>query len=164
MAEDLLDRKPRAQQTREAEPIHEEYQTWDDSLLSTKHIPARDGYSQRWVRTTIKGDQDQTNLQRKFNQGWRPRALSTVPKGQFVMNIDFQGQDVVGIQGMILMEIPTKLLDRHKEEVRNNTDMQMQSVKQNYLNARDPNDRGNARMQFEENSKASRGRIASIDD
>lgn len=164
MAEAELTRKTRTQDLRESEPVHEQYADWDESLLSTKNIPAREGYSQRWVRSTVKGDQDQANLQRKFNQGWRPRLLSTIPKGQFVAHIDFQGQEVVGVHGMFLMEIPTPLLERHKKRVREATDLQAQSVRSNFLNSRYPNDRGDAQLAFEETSRTQRGRIAAVDD
>jgi hypothetical protein len=159
-----LTRKARTQDLRESEPVHEQYADWDESLLSTKNIPAREGYSQRWVRSTVKGEQDQANLQRKFNQGWRPRLLSTIPKGQFVAHVDFMGQEVIGIHGSILMEIPTELLNRHKKRVREATNLQSQSVKSNFLNSRDQNERGDARLSFEETSRTQRGRIAAVDD
>jgi hypothetical protein len=63
-------RLPREQELRASEPIHEEYGSWDDdSMLSTRNIPPRDGYVQRWVRTLVKGQEDQANVFKKYNKG-----------------------------------------------------------------------------------------------
>jgi hypothetical protein len=60
-------RAPRAQEMRAADQIHEEYDVnWDDdSLLNTDNIPQREGFVQRWIRTTINGIEDQKNVQKK---------------------------------------------------------------------------------------------------
>lgn len=159
-----MERLSREQETRTAEPIHEEYQQWDqDLLLSTDFIPARPGFVQRWVRTDIKGKEDQSNVYKKFNKGWKPRLLDTVPKGQFVMNLDFQGQQVIGIHGMILMERPRQIHDRQAQQVKESTALQMKAVENDMYKVHDPSS-GFGRPEFSNTSKVSRGRIAPIDD
>jgi hypothetical protein len=126
----------RAQQSRAAEKVHEtQEQSWaTPALLDTTSIPAREGYTQRWVRTKVKGEDDQNNVYRKINQGWKPRLLSSVPKGSFVPNLDFQGSEVIGIQGNILMERPIKQHQSqgqyHRKAIRN----QMTAVRENMFN------------------------------
>jgi len=158
------ERISRDQEVRSAAPVHDEYANWDnDTLLGTENIPARVGYVQRWVRTSVKGTEDQSNVFKKFNKAWKPRALSTIPKGQYVMHIDFQGTDVVGIHGMILMERPVELHERESRSVTEQTQLQMSAVKQNMYKVHDPAS-GLSRPEFtEESSKASRGRIAPVD-
>lgn len=163
-AEKMDNRISREQELREADPIHEEYESWDSELLlDTRNIPARPGYVQRWVRRSINGTEDQSNVFKKMNKGWKPRQRSTVPKGQYVMHTDFEGEDVIGIREMILMERPEALQERQRRQVREATDLQMNAVKNDLYKVHDPSS-GMTRPEFSEKTKVSRGRIAPIDD
>ena len=156
----------REQESRGADVIHEQYDVdWeDDSLLNTDNIPAREGFVQRWVRTTINGNEDQKNVQKKYNRGWRPRLLDTVPKGQFVMNIDFNGQQVIGIHGMILMERPEALHRRQQASVQQAVDLQMMAVDADLQDTYDPKS-GITRPEYmERKSRSSTGKRALVDD
>lgn len=164
----VLDRKKtsREQELHSADPVHDEYANWDnDLLLDTKDIPPRDGYVQRWVRTHIKGVEDQGNIFKSFNKGWRPRQLSSVPKGQYVMHVTFQDAEVIGIHGMILMERPLYIQQRAKEAVQEATDMQMRSVRNDLYKVHDERDQI-SRPDFEVKSEVSkgRGRAPTVDD
>jgi len=157
-------RASREQELRAADPVHDEYADWDnDSLLDTKNIPARPGFVQRWVRTSVKGEEDQSNVFKKINKGWRPRSLDSIPKGQYVMNVDFQGVNVVGIHGMILMERPIGIHDRQRAQIEEQNRLQMTAVKQNLYKIHDPSS-GLTRPEFDEQSRVSKGRIAPIID
>lgn len=156
----VLDRKrpSREQETHAAEPVHDEYANWDnDLLLDTKDIPARDGYVQRWVRTHVKGVEDQGNIFKSYNKGWRPRQLSSVPKGQYVMHITFQDAEVIGIHGMILMERPDYIQKRVRDSVQEATDNQMRSVRNDLYKVHDERD-NISRPDFDVKSEVSRGR------
>jgi hypothetical protein len=156
-------RLSREQEQRAAEPVHENYDDYDDALLSTDKIPARDGYVQRWIRTHVKGVEDQSNVFKKINKGWKPRLRSTVPQGQFVMHLDFNGQDVIGIHGNILMEMPKALFDRQSKSVRERNDLQMSAVKNDLMKVHDPAS-GMTAPQLEIKSEVTRGRKAIVDD
>lgn len=135
-------RNSRIQESRESEELHEEYSdVWESpSLLDTKNIPAREAMVQRWVRTKLRNEDDQNNVFRKINQGWQPRKLSSVPKGQFVPKIDFQGTDVIGIHGMILMERPIKQHEKHAAYNKKVTQDQMKSVTKDMHNVHEEGD------------------------
>jgi hypothetical protein len=161
-------RASREQELRAADPVHEDYAAWDnDSLLSTEMIPAREGFVQRWVRTTVKGNEDQSNVMKKYNKGWRPRTLDTVPKGQYVMNLDFNGQQVIGIHGMILMERPIGLHNRQKAQIDEQNRLQQMAVKHNlykdYQSDKSARDYITA-PEYDVQSRVSKGRIAPIVD
>lgn len=163
MAEDK--RVSRDQESQAADSLHEDYANWnDDSLLNTDSIPPRDGYVQRWVRTSVKGNEDQANVQKKFNRGWRPRPMSTIAKGQYVMHVDFNGSEVVGVHGMILMERPKALQDKQRAMIQNDTALQMQSVRQDLFKVHEPGSRLTRPDFIEESTRTSRGRIAPVDD
>ena len=126
----INDRSSREQESREAEPAHEAYaDQWENpQILDTTNIPERPGYVQRWVRTKLRSEDDQTNVFKKINQGWKPRAMDSVPKGAYIPHIDFNGTDVIGIHGMILMERPIQQHERHAEHNRKTTQAQMAAV------------------------------------
>ena len=155
----------RTQETRAAEEVHETYtDKWESpALLDTHNIPAKEGFVQRWVRTKTKGDDDQNNVFRKINQGWKPRMLSSVPKGSFVPNIDFQGSDVIGIHGMILMERPAKQHEAQAKYNRQATENQMSAVKQNMFNVHEQGS-GMSRPSMNAKTNVSRGREPGFDD
>ena len=157
-------RKSRTHETREADVIHDEYaDSWEEKgVLDTKDIPARDGFVQRWVRTMIKGEDDQNNIFRKINQGWKPRLMSTVPKGLYVPNIDFQGTDVIGIHGMILMERPERQHESQAKSNRAATANQMSAVKQNIFNVKE--EKGMIAPAMKSKSSVSKGRMPDFDD
>lgn len=160
-----LERVSRTQEQREADVIHEEYtDNWEaQALLDTKNIKARPGYVQRWIRTKVRAEDDQNNIFKKINQGWKPRTLSSIEKGQYVPKIDFQGVDVVGIHGMILMERPEKMHEQQARYNRSIVEHQLSAVKQNVFNVHDARS-GLTRPIMKNVSEVSRGRVPDADD
>lgn len=157
-------RQSRAQDTRASIPVHNtvSYDFEQNQLLNTRNIPPRPGYEQRWVRTYIRGEQDQSNVMKKFNHGWRPRLANTIPDGQFAANVDFQGASVIGIHGMILVERPAEIGDKQRAAIRQDIDLQMAAVQQQLYG--DMAGFKKVNVSFENESKSFKGRIAEIDD
>ncbi len=163
-------RVSREQETRSSAPLHENYDVSldddyeDDGLLSTRRIPAREGYHQRWVRTTIHGVEDSSNVQRMYNNGYRPRLMSTVPQGEYVMHLSFNGDEVIGIMGSVLFEIPLKLKERLSRRVERDTHLLMASVNETLDQVYEPKVRGFERPKFTEHtSEFEYGKSALID-
>lgn len=42
---------------------------------------ARSGFNQRWIRFDLRGKTDAQNIANQVRQGWRPRVMDTIPKG-----------------------------------------------------------------------------------
>ena len=158
-------RVSREQEQREAEEVHESYNdNWETpSMLDTTHIPARPGFVQRWVRTTIKGEDDQNNVFKKINQGWKPRALSSAPKGQMVPRVAFNGSNVIGIHGNILMERPEEQHISHAAYNKQQTQKQMSAVKQNMFNVHKEGD-GMVAPSMTNKSEVRKGRLVDSDE
>lgn len=158
-------RESRTQQSRAAEPLHENYNdNWESpALLDTKNIPARPGFVQRWVRTKLRAADDQNNIFKKINQGWQVRTMDSVPKGQFVPNIDFNGTSVIGIHGMILMERPAEMHERHGAYNRSQAQNQLTAVKENMFNVH-KDGTGLTRPTMKNKSNVSQGRLVEADD
>lgn len=168
MAHDLRRRESREQTVREAE---DDYATYEDfaefDMLSTKNLPAREGFTQRWVRTKIKGVDDYTNVQRKMAKGWKPRLLSSAPKGQFISHIQFMGQDVIGNpMGMLLMERPEEMHARERIHVKRMVNNQLIAVEQSIFNLRGGGDRyvNDPTMSVRQTHSQGGGREAAVDD
>ncbi|MCK5191522.1 MAG: hypothetical protein KAR12_15865, partial [Methylococcales bacterium] len=85
------------------------------------------------------------------------------PKGSFVPNIDFNGSDVIGIHGMILMERPEKQHEKQAEYNRKATANQSEAVKQNMFNVHKDGS-GMSRPTMQNKSSVSKGRVPEIAD
>jgi len=161
------DRLSREQETRVADDIHDDYgDSFDDepALLDTKHMPPREGMVQRWVRTSINSEDDQANVYRRMNQGWKPRLADTVPKGQYVPTVNYQGSNIIGIHGNILMERPIERHAKQKRREENLANAQMESVT-NSMHKVHEKGSGVTRPEFtEQRSSVDRGRVAPVAD
>ena len=160
-----MDTKSREQESRDGEERGVRDNQWEyRGVLDTTDIPAREGFSQRWVRVSDSTGDDQGNVHRRINQGWRPRQASTVKKTDYVPQINYQGADVIGIHGMILMERPTEQHNSEAAYRRRIADNQMQSVTTMLQDVHDPRS-GLTRPEFEDSkSQVTTGRRASVAD
>ncbi len=72
---------------------------------------ARPGYVQRWVATSIQGKDTPDNVYKRMREGWEPRAADTVKSRLFPTINHGQWEGCIGIEGMLLCEMPE---ERHK--------------------------------------------------
>lgn len=156
-------RTSRATDSRAAEETHEVRETegledfdFSPANLDMKNIPPRDGYDQRWVRTKIGSEDDPKNVYRSTNQGWRPRLADTVKKGQYVMQVDFNGENVIGLHDLVLMERPQEISDKYKAYEQKLADDQIQAA-QNDIHQVHSQNSGLTRPESRSNSSVSQG-------
>ena len=67
---------------------------------------ARPGMVQRWVATTIQGTDTPDNVYKRMREGWEPRKASTVKDQKFPTINHGQWAGCIGIEGMLLCEMP----------------------------------------------------------
>ena len=72
---------------------------------------ARPGMVQRWVSTTIQGKETPDNVYKRMREGWEPRKSSTVKDQKFPTINHGQWAGCIGIEGMLLCEMPK---DKHQ--------------------------------------------------
>ena len=76
---------------------------------------ARPGYVQRWVATSIQGKDTPDNVYKRMREGWEPRSADTVKEKLFPTINHGQWTGSIGIEGMLLCEMPK---ERHAAQKR----------------------------------------------
>jgi hypothetical protein len=100
---------------------------------------ARPGFKQRWIATMVLGQEQPTNVAKRMREGWRPRDPKTVKDAQNFPTIDhgkFSGY--IGIEGMVLCEIPQELWNERNAYYAKMTDNLMRSVQQDIHKVEQP--------------------------
>ena len=123
-------RKTRAQATRaEQPPVHQvEDEPWTRPS-SLEAPPKRPGYVQRWIRVGSRGTDDPTNIARKFREGWKPRPADTIPSHFHAPTISHgRYAGFVGVEGMVLCEMPEERNNQRNKYYRNKRDRMTQAV------------------------------------
>lgn len=122
-------RASREQEMRESEDVHEEEDApWERPTSLEAPFP-RPGMRQRWVRVGTLNRDDATNLARKLREGWKPRQADTIPdtyKYPTLQNGQFAG--FVGVEQMVLMEMPEKRWRQRRDYYRNLTNLRTQAL------------------------------------
>ena len=169
-AERVLDerteRPSRAQESRGAEEVHENYDDlWEEPLLlDATNIPPRPGFVQYWVRTMLDNKPDHGNVAKKLNRGWKPRPVDSAPQGVSPPKTSFEDfTNVIGVHGMLLMERPVELNERYKRGIRARTNAQMQAVDSDLMRDHEGG-KGFGRPQVDRKSTITRGAPRVMDD
>ncbi len=144
MSKDTLHLPPRREgETRQREPVHETRaqdeahppahgEQWDTPWTQPSNLeapPARPGFVQRWIRVSMHGVDDATNVAKAEREGWRPRRADTAP-GEFQVPRIKEGrfEGVIGVHGMILCEMPEGRIAQRREHYAAQTRRQTQAV------------------------------------
>lgn len=91
----------------------------------------RPGHTQHWVRMAILGQSDAKNLASRSHQGWRPRRVETVPEGErrrFPVFRDGRLGDIIMREGLILCEMPNRLVEKRNAHYRSKHERQLSSL------------------------------------
>ena len=129
------ERNPWSHETRE-DSVRE-----DDSWIPSSVLPTpepQDGWRFLWVRTSSMGLADNTNVSKKFRDGWIPVKKEDHPEiaGQSDINSQFQGNIEQG--GLLLCKISEEKIKSRREYHESINKKQMESVDRNYLRENDP--------------------------
>ena len=90
---------------------------------------ARPGMKQRWIATIVLGQETPTNVAKRLREGWQPRDPKTVKDAQHFPTIEhgkFAG--CIGIEGMVLCEMPEEMVNQRNEYYAKMTENMMTSV------------------------------------
>ena len=84
--------------------------TWKPPSLLDSPEP-RPGMTQRWITTSIQGKETPDNVYKRMREGWEPRSADNVKSKLFPTINHGQWAGCVGIEGMLLCEMPE---ERHR--------------------------------------------------
>lgn len=131
------------QRAAEAKHVHESPttpMTWQRPS-NLPEIPPRAGYVQRWIRSKLLGQDDPRNVSVKFREGWQPRDPKTVDPGYAPPTFSLGQFGVIGVEGMVLCEMPEAVFNQKKAWVASRTAAQTEAVEQDIhkINSQNPN-------------------------
>mgnify|MGYP003118836597 FL=1 len=120
---------------------------------------SRPGYVQRWVATSIQGKDTPDNVYKRMREGWEPRPASTVKSKLFPTINHGQWEGCIGIEGMLLCEMPQEKHKQMKNYYNNKSNEQNESLSGD-LNALE--NKTGQRIFQERKSSVSGGRQVSV--
>lgn len=91
--------------------------------------PARAGYAQRWIRMAMRAEKDTINWSNKYREGWQPRDPATLPQEYRYLKGAAEGLGgAIVVGGLVLCEIPERILQAKARYLRDQVAKQDQSV------------------------------------
>ena len=130
----MTDRTKREENTRATSPRRKPWSP--PSRLEAPKAPA--GYRQRWIRTNIRGEQDQINVHAKLREGWEPVRADEYPDSEFSTITEGKHAGVIGQGGLILARIPEETALERNDYYRGRTRNQMTAVDENLMKESHP--------------------------
>ena len=100
-------------------------------------LPEEPGWVFRYIRTSIMGTADPSNVSAKFREGWEPVKAEDYPelKIQAYPNSRFKGNIEIG--GLLVCKAPKEIMDQRNTYYDRQAQAQLQSVDNNFLRLND---------------------------
>ena len=136
MAEERASREPRSLDSRENETRPT---TWEPASILPDPDP-QDGYVFRWIRTSMVGSADNTNVSKRFREGWEPVKAEDHPELQIQSDhkSEWGSKGHIEVGGLLLCKAPQELVEQRRAYYKNHAESQMQAVDNNYMRENDP--------------------------
>lgn len=95
------------------------------------------GWTYRWIRTSITGQADPTNMSAKLREGWEPVKAEDHP--ELMMQADpnsrFKGNIEIG--GLLLCKAPDEMRDQRNAYYNRQAESQMEAVDNSFMRTED---------------------------
>jgi len=111
MAEETIDRTPRASGTRANRSARKPWSP--PSLLDAP--PAPEGFTHRWIRSEVRGFDDRKNVSARMREGWELVRKDEYPSFEAPTVEGGRHEGVFGVGGLLLARIPTEIVEERKE-------------------------------------------------
>jgi len=136
MADERVSREPRSVDTRENE---DRDQPWEPASILPDPEP-QDGYVFRWIRTSMVGHPDNTNVSKRFREGWEPVRFEDHPELQIMSdhNSDWAQKGGIEVGGLLLCKAAEETVAKRREYYAKHAESQMQAVDNAYMRENDP--------------------------
>ena len=104
--------------------------------------PAPHGYAHRWIRTSVQGFEDTSNVSRKLREGWEfvraDTLLSELGSNEYPVITEGKHQGLIGIGGLVLARIPLEILKSRAEYFRRMTQDRMNAIDRDLMKEQHP--------------------------
>lgn len=127
-------RKPRSLDSRASS---ERPKSWAPPSLLPDPEP-EEGYTFRWVRTSMLSEADPMNISSKLREGWEPVKADTQPKMAYLANPNSRFAGAIEVGGLMLCKVPKEFMEQRADYYGTQAKSQMQSVDNNFMRENDP--------------------------
>lgn len=118
---------PRLSRTTETRDTGMRKQSWKPADLLPE--PARqEGWEYKWIRKSIMGVSDPTNMSKSMREGWEPCRLVDHPEMMLAVDGDAKNSDLIEVGGLVLCKIPEEMFNQRQQYYMNQAQGQMESV------------------------------------
>lgn len=95
------------------------------------------GWAYRWIRTSMVGQADPTNVHKRMREGWEPVKLSDHPELQMYVESNTRIPDSIEVGGLILCKTPEELVGQRNAYYNKQTESQTQAVDNSFMKEND---------------------------
>jgi len=134
MEQTIDNRAPRASKSRDAELRPKK---WMPPQLLPDPTP-EPGYAFRWIRVSMMGKDDPTNISGKLREGWEPVKASEHPEIRLFGSGNSRIPDSIEVGGLLLCKTPVEFTEQRDAYYRQLSEQQMQSVDNTFMRENDP--------------------------
>ena len=135
---DIADEKQdsRAKREHDTREVSSRPASWRPAAVLPVPDP-QDGYVFRGIRTAMRDVTDNTNVSRRFREGWEPVRLEDHPELRLLPDIDtrFDGAAVIG--GLMLCKCDARTVQERNAYMQNQSRIQMDAVDNNLMREND---------------------------
>ena len=130
------ERTPRREQNRETT---ERKKSWSPPNILPDPEP-EEGWVFRWIRTSMVGFPDNTNVSSRFREGWEPVKAENHPELKILSDQDsrWAEEGAIEVGGLLLCKCPEEVVKQRKDYYQDVATQQMQGIDNNYLRENDP--------------------------
>ena len=129
------------ERTDRSHDTREDFVREDDSWVPSSVLPTpdpQDGWIFRWIRTSTLGQADNTNVSKKFREGWIAVKAEDHPELKVIPDINSQFNGNLEVGGLLLCKAPAEKMRARTKHYENVARRQMESVDSNYMRENDP--------------------------
>ena len=95
------------------------------------------GFTYRWVRVAMLGQQDPRNVSSKMREGWEPVLASEQPHLQMLVDPNSRFKENIEVAGLLLCKMPEEMVEQRREYFAKQNQSQMDSVDNNFMREND---------------------------
>ena len=97
----------------------------------------RPGWAHRWVRISILGNADPSNISSKFREGYEPCKAEDYPELMMHASTEGRFKGNIEVGGLLLCRIPDEFMEQRSQHYERQNKAQVESVDNNFLRQSD---------------------------